>query len=83
MSQSQSNSQNPQDSQNANLQDSSGLEVVSIGYGDSSSGVNQTHFSQDQLDQVADNVNGGVDKDQSKWKSEQNWNDTSWKVWLD
>ncbi|MEL7037122.1 MAG: hypothetical protein AAFO04_16085 [Cyanobacteria bacterium J06592_8] len=86
MSQSQSNSQNSenlQDTQNTNLQNSSGLEVVSIGYGDNSSSVNQTHLYRDQLDQVADNINAGVDKDQSKWKSDQNWNDTSWKVWLD
>lgn len=80
MSQSQNN---PQNTQKTNVQNSSGLEIVSVGYGEDSSGVKEAKFSQDQLDQVADNVNAGVDKEESKWKSEQDWNDTSWKVWLD
>ncbi|MEA5497984.1 hypothetical protein [Limnoraphis robusta] len=82
MSQSETNPQNPQNTEKAKVKESSGLEVISIGYGDGSSGEKQASLSQDKLDQVADNVNAVIDTDQPKWETEQDWNDTAWKVWL-
>ena len=86
MSESEKNHQHHQHHQNtekAEVQESSGLELVSVGYGDESSTEKQVGLSPDKLDRIADNVNAGIDKDQPKWETEQNWNDTSWKVWLD
>ena len=83
MSESEKDRQNSQNTEKGKVQENSGLEIVSIGYGGDSSGQKQVGYSQDQLDQVAGNVNAGINKDNPKWETEQDWNDTSWKVWLD
>lgn len=83
MSKSEKINQNHQNTEKAKVQESSGLEVVSIGYGEGSSGEKQASLSQNKLDQVADHVNAVIDKDKPKWETDQDWNDTSWKVRLD